>query len=95
MMLSDTLHLRPRLARVLDALENAHGSILSHAQIETAIRSAQPSRGHYSWTGGGEDNNVKVAIHQIRRKLRAVPMSRDIETIWGRGYRLVDLAGDR
>jgi DNA-binding winged helix-turn-helix (wHTH) protein len=83
MMLSETLHLTPRLARVLDALEGAYGHILSHAQVGQVLHPEQERL--------GEDNNVKVAIFYLRRKLRTAA-THDIETIWGRGYRLVEKA---
>jgi DNA-binding winged helix-turn-helix (wHTH) protein len=81
-MLSETLHLTPRLARVLDALEGAYGHILSHAQVGQVLHPEQERL--------GEDNNVKTAIHFLRRKLEG--STHDIETIWGRGYRLVEKA---
>jgi DNA-binding winged helix-turn-helix (wHTH) protein len=82
MMLSETLHLTPRLARVLDALEGAYGHILSHAQVGQIL--------HPNQERIGEDRNVKVAIYFLRRKLHG--STHDIETIWGRGYRLVEKA---
>jgi DNA-binding response OmpR family regulator len=92
-MLSETLHLTPRLARVLDAFEGAPGSLLSHIQVGEALHPPQdPS---YASFRIGEDNNVKVAIFYLRRKLHG--STHDIETIWGRrdapgGYRLVEKA---
>jgi DNA-binding winged helix-turn-helix (wHTH) protein len=83
-MLSETLYLTPRLARVLGALEDAHGEPLSWRQIEAA---ACPS-----WATGSA-GNVKVAILALRRRLRDSASSRSIETVPGRrGYRLVEKA---
>jgi DNA-binding winged helix-turn-helix (wHTH) protein len=88
MMLSETLHLTPRLVRVLDALEGAYGHILSHEQVGEVLHPARVLR--CPWTDSGEDGDVKVAIHCLRRKLHG--STHDIETIWGRGYRLVEKA---
>jgi DNA-binding winged helix-turn-helix (wHTH) protein len=82
MMLSETLHLTPRLARVLNALEGAYGHILSHTQVGQVLHPQQERI--------GEDNNVKQAIFKLRRKLHG--SAHDIETVWGRGYRLVEKA---
>jgi DNA-binding winged helix-turn-helix (wHTH) protein len=83
MMLSETLPLTQRLARVLNALEGAYGNILSHKQIGQVL--------HPNQERIGDDNNVKVAIFYLRRKLQRAG-THDIETIWGRGYRLVEKA---
>jgi DNA-binding winged helix-turn-helix (wHTH) protein len=80
-MLSETLHLSPRLSRVLDVLEGAHGEPRSYRQIETEACPSWATRSRH---------NVKAAIHELRRKLRHSAPSCRIETVGGRrGYRLV------
>jgi DNA-binding response OmpR family regulator len=77
------LHLTPRLARVLDAFKGAPGNLLSHEQVGEAL---YPRPAPFFW--GGEDSNVKVAIHHLRKAMRKAQCVEQITTLRRVGYRL-------
>ena len=58
-----------------------HDRVVSHGAIFEATRHAPQSRGE-----DVEEKIVHIRISIIRKKLR--PYGLEIETVWGRGYRL-------
>ena len=78
-MISDSLRLTPRLRRCLDAIEHANGRVVTRDSIAESMRPTDPV----------DFNSIRVAINHLREKLRAADAPHEIETVWGKGYRLV------
>ena len=81
-MISDSLRLTPRLRRCLDAIEHANGRVVTRDCVAESMR-RPPAYEPVDF------NSMRVAINHLREKLQAAAAPYEIETVWGKGYRLV------
>lgn len=87
-MISDTLALSPRLERCLDALERVQGSVATRKYLAAAM---YPPPKHSPMTF--EKVLLKVTIWELRHRLSThFPEKWEIETVWGKGYRLTPVS---
>ena len=61
------------------------GRVYTKEQIYQAVWKEEPA---------GIDNNIYCVIGSIRRKLRRFTQKEYIQTVWGVGYKFVDVSGE-
>lgn len=82
-MISDTIRLSPRQERCLDGLEQAGKMIAGHEYLAEAMY-PPPADEPREFR-----NLLTVTVCQLRRLLRNSSAAWEIETVHGRGYRLI------
>ena len=85
-MISDTLQLKPRQRRVLDALEKNAGLLVPRSMIIEAMYAED--RCHAK----DVRKVIDVTICELRQIMAKANAIGKIETVYGRGYRLMSLA---